>query len=148
VRPQGLNMTARDGYMRMQRMACDDPLTRFFRTLPIVDRRETRQGYDQLAARLPRRGAPCEYVKWVRRHENMMQRLNEAAMESGQMTREARPCSWREHYLVRRAEVRAERRDQCACFLQRAVLVWLYRPDGPMVRRLAREAVALFDGMA
>ena len=128
-------------------MACDDPLTRFFRTLPIVDRRETRQGYDQLAARLPRRGvAPCDHVNWMRRHENVMQQLNESAVESGRVTRETRPCPLRERYLAQRAQVRAKRREECACFLQRAVLVWLYRPDGPMVRRLAREALALFDG--
>ena len=126
-------------------MACDDPLTRIFRSLPLVDRRETRQGWDQLAARLPRRGvAPCEHVGWLQRHERMMQRLNEAAMESGQVPQETRPCPLRERYLTQRAQVRATRADECARFLQRAVLAWLYRPDGPMVRRSQREVSALF----
>jgi hypothetical protein len=131
----------------MQHMACDDALTRFFRSLPLVDRRETRQGWDLLAARLPRRGVPpCEYVKWMRRHERTLHRLNEAAVESGRVTRETQRCLLNERYSAQRAHVRAIRREESACFLQRAVLVWLYRPGGPMVRRLAREAVALFDG--
>jgi hypothetical protein len=130
-----------------QRMACDDPLTRFFRSLPLVDRRETRQGWDQLAARLPRRGvAPCEHVRWLQRHERTMQRLKEAAVESGQVPQETRPCPLRERYTTQRAQVRATRADECARFLQRAVLVWLYRPDGPMVRRSQREVSALFGG--
>jgi hypothetical protein len=74
-----------------------------------------------------------------------MQRLNEAAMESGQVPQETRLCPLRERYTTQRAQVRATRADECARFLQRAVLAWLYRPpDGPMVRRSQREVSALF----
>jgi hypothetical protein len=134
--------------MQQIHMACDDPLAHFFRTLPLADRRETRHGYDQLAARLPRRGvALCEYVKLMRCHERTLQRLNDAAVASGQVPREVRPHALVERYIAQRAHVYATRRDECAWFLQRAVVQWLYRPDGPMAGRLAREMSSLFgDG--
>ena len=112
--------------------------------MPIVDRRETRYFYNELASRIPRRGVPpSEDVRSIRRFRHGVARRHAAGLAVG--VKPSRACG--EAFMAERAHALDVRRDECARFLQTAALDWLYRPpNGPMVRRLAREAVALMGG--
>ena len=144
-------------------MSNTKPLQRFFRTLPWVDPHKTRRAYNELQARLPRRGvAPCDDVRKLQRERKNLRRLFAAGVESGRV--EAPVQSIHEvRFLAERAYAEMVRRYECARFIQTAVLRWLWRrdtharivqavvlewlyrpPNGPMVRRSAREATTLF----
>jgi hypothetical protein len=124
-------------------MACDEPsLQRFFRTLPIPDRCEAHRAYNELNARLPRRGVALpEHVRTSHQKQRRLERqMHEVGLGLGLVMHDPKHA----RYMAYRATADAARRHQCACFVQAAVLAWLYRPpNGPMVRRMEREVAAL-----
>jgi hypothetical protein len=112
-----------------------DVLTRFFQSLPLADRRETHAACNELMQRLPRRGAPPHpEVMRLRRLVSSITVCRMVGLE----------CSGAElpQAMLRSA---LRRREECAIFIQRHVLKWLYQPSGPMPRRLGWEACEMLQ---
>lgn len=112
-------------------------LTTFFRSLPVVDQREPRAELDKLEQRLPRRGGALD-PDWAR-----LQRQQDTRLAQGGHTN---PRSLLCGAEIQRAEALFARREQCAELIQVHMLRYLYRPDGPMCRRGARELWVVGEG--
>ena len=122
-------------------------LNRFFASIPVVDRRETYEFYNELASRLPRRGGVSDGLEALRdasrRHARALKSINvpiefscvdehDRAMDEHDRARLRLLSKWQ--------EAAVQRRQQCAYLIQVHALQWLYRPPhGPMVIRLGRE---------
>ena len=115
-------------------------LNRFFASIPLVDRRETCEFYNELASRLPRRGGVSDGLEALRdasrRHARALKSMN-VPIEFSCVDEHDRA---RLRLLGTFQEAAVQRRQQCAYLIQVHVLHWLYRPPhGPMVIRLGRE---------
>ena len=120
--------------------ATDARLKLFFATLPLVDKRETRQFYAELATRLPRRGAITEELEALREANRRLAR-NLKRVYAPTMLPYGDDCDQaRLRFHSKWQTAAALRREQCANLIQIHALRWLYRPPiGPMVVRLSRE---------
>ena len=110
-----------------------DTLKRFFASIPIVDRRMAKAQYDELAARLPRRGVVHKDVAALHATRRRFERVL-AHREVRDLDPEQR------NFLCMLTAAQARRMAECAHLIQVHALRWLYRPpNGPMVVRMAKE---------
>ena len=103
------------------------PLQRFWRSLPLVDRRESVLQLNELESRLPRPG-----FRWC---GSIQPRARQVLFDDETIS----AFEFEQAWIDQRVAVRKQACEQAARTIQREVTLWLYRPDGPMPRRCARQ---------
>ena len=116
-------------------------LTAFFRGA-IADPSESRGFFNELAQRLPMRGR----AGW--QHEHAQQEMA-LVCSKPILYNTLQLRGWGEGSPIQRdrAIAIARRRDQCADLIQRAVLPWLYRPEGAVLALFLEEDGAFLEVM-
>ena len=124
----------------------------FFRALPIVDRVESRTFFNELNEKLPQRGRPLPLNPLPRRLREVLGVCYRSRIEIADKfgTPPAPPrytdVQFRHErdILVDRVRHRVDRQHQCANFIQIHTLQWLYKPRGPMMRKLCNDIITDF----
>ena len=125
-------------------MAVDNPaesspvLRGFFQSLPIHDKRETAEILSVLFARLPRRGVGTAAPLRTRVSGRDARAVLEVGARMANATLDERDDEWHE-WLCDREHALDRRREECARFIQHHALIWLYKPQGAMMKKGARD---------
>ena len=127
--------------MAADKSAESSPVLRaFFKGPPIHDRRETAEILSVLFARLPKRGtgtaAPLRTR--VSGREARIATVVELGARMANATLDERDDEWHK-WLCDREHALDRRREECALFIQHHALIWLYRPQGAMMKKGARD---------